>query len=335
MPDSSTFRRLGDGSFATVYVANEGPIAFKAVHTVSESIQLEEEYTKLVLVYTAFSNDAFFKLPRPFAVYNPQTGTLRAEAPKVLTSASFSAHEPLTRTPSYAMDRVPPIPAHVADPIRVFYPAHAKARGTPPPTLCRLYFGKTLRKKPEADLGSETVPETETETQPGARTAPRFSFFSSSNFILDPERYRALAAVCPESLPPIEDVTAGMGVMLARLHWRAGVDARDVEFVLGGGFDASRGPGPGTGTGNGTAEFYVIDFNQMRYWDKSAEQLPVLVSSFRINDPYYPRPNPGEHLYEIFKAAYIAECAAAGNENEMQLAGQFFSLLEAGPGVVA
>ncbi|KAF8869604.1 hypothetical protein CPB85DRAFT_1357638 [Mucidula mucida] len=35
-------------------------------------------------------------------------------------------------------------------------------------------------------------------------------------------------------LPSVHEVAWGMGEMLARLHYRASVDARDVEFVLGG-----------------------------------------------------------------------------------------------------
>jgi hypothetical protein len=52
--------------------------------------------------------------------------------------------------------------------------------------------------------------------------------------------------------PDIQDILFGMGEMLGRLHWRAGYDARDVEFVMGG------------ASFSGVALF-VIDFNQVRY----------------------------------------------------------------------
>lgn len=44
-----------------------------------------------------------------------------------------------------------------------------------------------------------------------------------------------------------------MGEMLGRIHWWVGFDARDIEFIFGGG---SRG------TDNDT-QFFVIDFNQV------------------------------------------------------------------------
>lgn len=50
-------------------------------------------------------------------------------------------------------------------------------------------------------------------------------------------------------LPSAEEVALEMGDMLARIHWRAGFDARDVEFVMGDDMASS-------------VAFYVIDFNQ-------------------------------------------------------------------------
>jgi hypothetical protein len=48
------------------------------------------------------------------------------------------------------------------------------------------------------------------------------------------------------------EIVFGMGEMLGHFHWRAGYDARDVEFVMGG------------ASFSGVALF-VIDFNQVCY----------------------------------------------------------------------
>lgn len=101
------------------------------------------------------------------------------------------------------------------------------------PTLCRLYFGKVIK-----ELG------------PGGRPN---RFFNSANFPLDVSRYGKLLEVAVEGdcvYPSVEDVAYGMGEMLGRLHWHAGYDGRDVEFVMGG------------ASFSGVA-MYIIDFNQV------------------------------------------------------------------------
>ena len=77
---------------------------------------------------------------------------------------------------------------------------------------------------------------------------PRSRFFNTNNFPLDETRYTQLATLF-KFLPPAADVARAMGDMLFRLHHLTSVDARDVEFVLGG-------------DGGAGFTFFVIDFNQ-------------------------------------------------------------------------
>lgn len=80
------------------------------------------------------------------------------------------------------------------------------------PSLCRLYFGTTYWDR-----------------------APS-RFITTVNFPLEKDRCNVLANafanLCP--LPVTADVARGMGEMLGHLHHTARVDARDMEFVLGG-----------------------------------------------------------------------------------------------------
>lgn len=72
---------------------------------------------------------------------------------------------------------------------------------------------------------------------------------------LDVSRYRKLLEAVVEGdriYPSVEDIAYGMGEMLGRLHWRAGYDGRDIEFVMGG------------ASFSGVA-MYIIDFNQVCY----------------------------------------------------------------------
>ena len=66
--------------------------------------------------------------------------------------------------------------------------------------------------------------------------------------LLDETRYTQLATLF-QFLPPVVEVAREMGGMLSRLHHRASVDARDVEFVPGG-------------DGGAGFTFFLIDFNQ-------------------------------------------------------------------------
>lgn len=183
---------------------------------------------------------------------------------------------------------------------QLYYPPNLS--DAPPPFLCRLYFGKQVRHS---------------------------KFVNPVNFPLDVARYTALCAR-PDiraQLLPIEEVVGGMGEMLARVHWIAGYDARDIEFVMGG-------------TGYGAVRYYVFDFNQvhaclfcplshlttsqMCRFDVMDDPIAVLVDSFFVNDPYYPRPRSTDVLYVAFKAAYIAVCP-----EELRARGEgFFAALE-------
>lgn len=44
----------------------------------------------------------------------------------------------------------------------------------------------------------------------------------------------------------------------------------------------------------------------MRNWNRTPEELQILVDAFFLNDPYYPRPRLFDAYYPIFKAAYLS-----------------------------
>ena len=75
-------------------------------------------------------------------------------------------------------------------------------------------------------------------------------FFNSANFPLDVARYRRLFQANADDYPMVDDIAHGMGEMLSRLHWIAGYDGRDVEFIMGG------------ASFSGIA-MNIIDFNQV------------------------------------------------------------------------
>ncbi|KAJ9612255.1 hypothetical protein H2200_003852 [Cladophialophora chaetospira] len=113
---------------------------------------------------------------------------------------------------------------------------------------------------------------------------------------------------------------------LAVLHWKAKVDADDVEFVLGRAPVTNMPPtaanlevwGRDSPAGREFLEFdcqqrrmgvWLLDFNQCKEFPESETGIKQLQNSFYYNDPYYPRPI-SDHPYDVmlwntFKGAYL------------------------------
>jgi hypothetical protein len=239
------FVTIGRGSFASVSVLTGRPVAFKHVILRESAVELKAEFEALRSLYDCCETDSFFGIPRPLAFYDPHqlnsfllvggsppSELRRRPRRSLVTEGDFRLLE--LDTAAYAMDQVLPIPLLTAKIIRtLFYPPNTpNASG---PMLCRLYFGKVIQ-----------------EVAPGGRPN---RFFNSANFPLDVSRYRKMLDVAVDGdceYPSVEDIAYGMGEMLGRLHWHAGYDGRDVEFVMGGASFSG-------------VTMYTIDFNQVCY----------------------------------------------------------------------
>ncbi|KAH0341319.1 hypothetical protein KCU83_g9655, partial [Aureobasidium melanogenum] len=84
---------------------------------------------------------------------------------------------------------------------------------------------------------------------------------------------------------PITAYITTMAQSLALMHWKAGTDGNDVEFVLGDSFRM------GTHRDGQTVSVWLLDFNQCRDFSHDQAGLKQLVDGFWWNDPYYPRPS--------------------------------------------
>ncbi|KFA81715.1 hypothetical protein S40288_11751 [Stachybotrys chartarum IBT 40288] len=115
-----------------------------------------------------------------------------------------------------------------------------------------------------------------------------------------------------------------MAQTLAILHWKAGIDGNDIEFILGSSPMQMRGPSYGEIVGKdmwAVAELYhfdfghrstsiwVIDFNQCARFEENDAGLKQIVDAFFWNDPYYPRPNlendKDMELWAVFRKQYL------------------------------
>ncbi|KAH6881782.1 zinc finger protein-domain-containing protein [Alternaria rosae] len=119
---------------------------------------------------------------------------------------------------------------------------------------------------------------------------------------------------------------------LAILHWKAGVDANDVEFVLGSRPQIAGKPtvedvltaNKDTATElyltdfkHRTLSLWLLDFNQCKPFKHNTAGVNKLVEGFWFNDPYYPRPNAtnkaDKDLWNAFQAHYLEVSAELTN----------------------
>ncbi|KAL5119173.1 hypothetical protein ACEQ8H_002881 [Pleosporales sp. CAS-2024a] len=126
-----------------------------------------------------------------------------------------------------------------------------------------------------------------------------------------------------------------MAKALAILHWKAGVDANDVEFVLGGSPVISGNPtlqellaSDSEAAGklyfsdfdHRTLSVWLLDFNECRQFKQDESGLAQLIKAFWFNDPYYPRPMAtnarDKELWNAFSSHYLEVSAGlVGNHS--------------------
>jgi len=167
-------------------------------------------------------------------------------------------------------------------------------------------------------LGGYTLP----------RTRPLHTF-SLKNYPLRLDKLKYIWS----DLTEIFHIASIMGNALAHLHWAAGNDGRDVEFVLGScpkiynssGGTISKVELPRVeemqvdleddrhrwrGSSVGSVRLWMLDFNQCREIKPDESGLKEAVSAYFANDPYYPRPlrtgKDETRLWEEFCAGYLS-----------------------------
>ena len=139
-----------------------------------------------------------------------------------------------------------------------------------------------------------------------------------------------------------------MAKTLAMLHWAVGVDANDVEFVLGMAPEVRQQPSRSELRDMGPddpwfREFvidfrrrrigvWLLDFNQCATFKHDEAGLKQLVDGFWRNDPYYPRPGSrhkrDRRLWKVFKEVYLTAGEQYIHGISGGLAGQFVAEVE-------
>ncbi|KAF7305168.1 hypothetical protein MKEN_01232000 [Mycena kentingensis (nom. inval.)] len=272
---------IGQGSFGKVWLLTQTPYAFKTVLNPGSGADLENEWATIVGVYATCNSTSFFAVPRPLAVFLPHsTDSVQFAPPNLgpnLAQVRRRAHVQLPQSifhengftaATYAMTFIRNVPPLIAQFVaQNFYSEKAQAARPkiPNPNLLRVYLG---RDGPE-------------------RLTSRF--VNSKNFAVNVTQYTRLAEVF--GLPAPGEVSQGMGEMIGKLHWLQGCDARDVEFVIGD-------------TGFGSVEYWLLDFNQARKFDREAGDIDELVQAHFYNDPYFPLARAADPLFAAFQLGY-------------------------------
>ncbi|KAL7936605.1 zinc finger domain-containing protein [Trichoderma chlorosporum] len=140
----------------------------------------------------------------------------------------------------------------------------------------------------------------------------------------------------------IPAMASRIGSAMAILHWSAGTDARDVEFVLGSSankvsakitpqaiakFPQVTYTGPESRITEDffarTTELWVLDFNQVRPITMDAAGVAKAVEAATINDPYLPKPLGESHFEQLawdeFTTHYIMTADMILGEEDPEL----------------
>jgi hypothetical protein len=241
--------KLGTGSFGSVFtwISSTG-VAIKQVLDESRCGELEEEFKVLRTVYRdCDTSNNIFKFPEPFSFYSSLSDLLEDMSESDIFSKSnvSQAAGGLNGAACiFTMERVNQIPKKLASLIvSKYFPAVFK-QDERPSFVCRLYLGSIVQKKNNR-------------------------FFSTVNFPLS-------LTSCIDIGLDVNKIAYNMGQLLSEIHFKARMDARDVEFILGG---ASKNALIETG-------YWCIDFNQTALHRNSVDQM---VEAYTVNDRYFPR----------------------------------------------
>lgn len=190
--------------------------------------------------------------------------------------------------------------------------AGAKVQDSNDDCLVRLYLGKRRDKT--------------TRRRPGPKR-----FFGLRNFPLCLDQMQDLGL-------DTHHFASVMAETLAFLHWKVGIDAADVEFVLGRPPNLVHEPVPSyeqlqemrvntstyrvtSGEEAPATHLWLLDFNQCQAITRDGKGVDQAVKRFLDNDPYYPRPSGTaggveDRLWQAFKSHYLEASTRMNGEVE-------------------
>lgn len=141
----------------------------------------------------------------------------------------------------------------------------------------------------------------------------RFQAFSLRNFPLHIDQIEDLGL-------DADQYARIMAQTLAELHWKAHVDANDIEFVLAPPPEKSAACKPPASPSSavtidsphlGEHALWILDFDCCKDMPMDEAGVQQAVKAFFRNDPYYPRPRDGtdQSLWNVFRDHFLRASA--------------------------
>ncbi|KAI8919919.1 hypothetical protein DFJ77DRAFT_507258 [Powellomyces hirtus] len=263
--EPQTLCRIGAGSFAAAYVyVPRANVVIKRCFHRDRKDELREEYRTITHVFNSVKptdertsratplQDLQFRVIRPYRLLD---GT-----DELTSCLDLQQNSPFddgqADLPMYTMRRVWSMVPELRKIIRTQqFPE--QYRNYQCEFIARVYLG---REKSRASM-----------------------FFNPNNWPLSIDRLKEVGF-------DTKRLAISMGHMLGNIVCKAGMDARDIEWVVGA---SDEDPLHESG-------FYIIDFNQCKPHNGDPRRV---VDSMKVNDPYYPR--PGGEEFECFTKAFL------------------------------
>ncbi|KAE9985095.1 hypothetical protein EG328_007866 [Venturia inaequalis] len=164
-------------------------------------------------------------------------------------------------------------------------------------------------------------------------------FFKLPNFPMNIDQMKQLDL-------DVEHYATAMAEMLAIMHWKAQMDANDVEFVLAPPrltHEVSTQASPSSTIKSihlGDHNLWILDFDCCGDMTMDTNGVDQAWRAFYKNDPYYPRPSTAnrvksvedQQLWDIFKARFLeaSEIILGPESNIGHLPGLLISKIESG-----
>jgi hypothetical protein len=215
-------------------------------------------------VCAAFEGMQKCKVPKFMEIINPTNDDWWQTKGSLIPESELQVARSRERTPILASERIWPFPHVVRDALITTFCAdlslqeQARKDKKNRDCLVRIYLGARNHMR---QFNTSTT-------------------FSLRNFPLSLEKMEVL------DLDKLQ-LASSIAEALATLHWRAKIDARDVEFVLG---MAPRNGVEEDNTEKRAVCVWVLDFNQCADISMDENGCIKAAEAFWDNDPYYPRP---------------------------------------------
>jgi len=295
------YRSIGAGTCGKVFEQLGSIFALKVSKYDNNSLWNDYQmHTRIVNGFSGLEQLKDLHIPRVFYFVNSNDEEWWMEHEGKFPAEPQENHHNVLCT-----ERILPLPKVIRNTlIDEFCPDHLKEKARTEPSnkdcLARVYLGKRKNKD---------------------RIKPPM-FFSLRNFNLHLDQLEGAK---------VHGLARLMGMALAVMHWKVGIDADDVEFVFGSSPTyptelCPLSPSQVSSLPENTSTWkqanfkkraihlWMLDFNRCKNITRDEQGLKLAVQAFYRNDPYFPRPLSSTSIDRELWDTFVEEYVAMANE---------------------